>query len=72
MHFNLESNHARKSTAITGHEDREKLTAGDDRARFGGSGFRDRINTGRIENLRTMGNELMRPASQEGKYSSTT
>lgn len=34
-----------------------------------GTGYRDRINTGRIENLRTMGSELMRPASQDGgKY----
>ena len=27
---------------------------------------RDRVNTGRVENLRSMGNDLMRPASQEG------
>ena len=27
---------------------------------------RDRINTGRVENLRSMGSELMRPGSQDG------
>ena len=27
---------------------------------------RDRVNTGRVENLRSMGNDLMRPASRDG------
>lgn len=30
---------------------------------------RDRVHTGRVENLRSMGAELMRPASQEGSRS---
>lgn len=27
---------------------------------------RDRVNTGRVENLRSMGNDLMRPGSRDG------
>ena len=33
---------------------------------------RERIGTGRVENLRTMGSELMRPSSREGGVARTT
>ena len=41
-------------------------------SRAGAMHHRDRIHTGRVENLRSMGNELMRPSSRDEAAGTTS